>query len=150
MIEEIWMKKAIELAKEAFYDDEVPVGALIIKDNEIIAQGKNNKENSQNVLGHAEINAIIAAQNSLNTWRLENTILVSTLEPCVMCAGVIVQSRIQKVIWGASDPKGGCAGSLMNLLNYPKFNHQVDIVSGVQNETCSQLLKKFFKSKRLK
>lgn len=150
MTDEQFMKRAIELAKKAEADDEVPIGALIVdnRTEEVIATGWNQRETSQLATSHAEMMAIERANQRLGSWRLEDCTLFVTLEPCPMCAGAIVQSRLPRVVFGASDPKAGCAGTLMNLLEEPRFNHQVDVKAGILKEECSQLLTSFFKNIR--
>ncbi|WP_233879967.1 tRNA adenosine(34) deaminase TadA [Virgibacillus halodenitrificans] len=142
------MLQAIEEAKKAQTINEVPIGAVIVFKNEIIATGHNVRESSQTTLSHAELIAIEQANQIIGSWRLEDCTLYVTLEPCPMCAGAIVQSRIKRVVYGAADPKAGCAGSLMNLLKDPRFNHQVELTSGVMEKECSMLLKDFFKQLR--
>lgn len=144
------MRLAIEEAKKAQTVGEVPIGAVIVKDGEIIASGYNRRETSKDPTNHAEIVAIRRASQVLGGWRLIGCTLVVTLEPCPMCAGAIVQSRIERVVYGTDDPKAGCAGTLMNLLNEPRFNHQVDVVSGVLSSECSALLSHFFRELRKK
>lgn len=149
-MDEIFMQEAIKqamLAKEIY---EVPIGAVIVCRGEIIATGYNVRETSQSALSHAELIAIQEANAKLGSWRLADCTLYVTLEPCPMCAGAIIQSRIKRVVFGAFDPKAGCAGSLMNLLNDDRFNHQVELESGVLEEECSLLLTNFFKRLRLK
>lgn len=150
MTDEQFMKRAIELAKKAEADDEVPIGALIVdnRTEKVIATGWNQRETSQLATSHAEMMAIERANQRLGSWRLEDCTLFVTLEPCPMCAGAIVQSRLPRVVFGASDPKAGCAGTLMNLLEEPRFNHQVDVKAGILKEECSQLLTSFFKNIR--
>ena len=145
-----YMRLAIEEAKKAQTVGEVPIGAVIVKDGEIIASGYNRRETSNDPTNHAEIVAIRRASQVLGGWRLIGCTLVVTLEPCPMCAGAIVQSRIERVVYGTDDPKAGCAGTLMNLLNEPRFNHQVDVVSGVLSSECSALLSHFFRELRKK
>lgn len=144
------MLLAIEEAKKAFNKKEVPIGAIIVKDNEVIARAHNLRETSKNATSHAELIAIQDACNLLGGWRLTDCILYVTIEPCPMCAGAILQSRIKKVVIGAMDAKAGACGSILNLLNNPKFNHQTEIETGVLEEECSQLMKKFFKCLREK
>lgn len=144
------MRLAIEEAKKAQTVGEVPIGAVIVKDGEIIASGYNRRETSKDPTNHAEIVAIRRASQVLGGWRLIGCTLVVTLEPCPMCAGAIVQSRIERVVYGTDDPKAGCAGTLMNLLNEPRFNHQADVVSGVLSSECSALLSHFFRELRKK
>ncbi|HDR5039262.1 TPA: nucleoside deaminase [Bacillus anthracis] len=144
------MLLAIEEAKKAFNKKEVPIGAIIVKENEVIARAHNLRETSKNAVSHAELIAIQDACNLLGGWRLTDCTLYVTIEPCPMCAGAILQSRIKKVVIGAMDAKAGACGSILNLLNNPKFNHQTEIETGVLEEECSQLMKKFFKSLREK
>lgn len=147
---QFYMKMAIEEAKKAGDIGEVPIGAVIVKNDEIIARAHNLRESKKDPTAHAEYLAIQKASKFLNSWRLEECQLYVTLEPCVMCAGAIVMSRIPQVIYGAKDPKGGCAGSLMDLLQEPRFNHRAQVERGVMEEACSQLLTEFFKNIRKK
>ncbi len=144
------MLLAIEEAKKAFNKKEVPIGAIIVKENKVIARAHNLRETSKNAVSHAELIAIQDACNLLGGWRLTDCTLYVTIEPCPMCAGAILQSRIKKVVIGAMDVKAGACGSILNLLNNPKFNHQTEIETGVLEEECSQLMKEFFKSLREK
>lgn len=148
--DEKFMKEALEEAKKAALRNEVPIGAVIVYNDDIIARGSNIREESETTLSHAELVAIEQANKVVGSWRLEDCTLYVTLEPCVMCAGAIVQSRIKRVVYGAIDPKGGCAGTLMNLLNESRFNHQVEVTSGVLEENCRVLLQDFFKQLRKK
>ncbi len=150
MNDEYYMRLAIEEAKKAEEIGEVPIGAIIVKDGQIIARAHNLRETQQRAIAHAEVLAIDEACKAIGSWRLEETTLYVTLEPCAMCAGAIVLSRVKKVVFGASDPKGGCAGTLMNLLQEKRFNHQVEIISGVLQEECSQILSGFFRQLRMK
>lgn len=145
---EQYMTIALEYAKIAFEQEEVPVGCVIVKDNEIIATGYNQRETNQSALDHAEIIAIKEASKKLNSWRLENCTLYVTLEPCVMCAGAIIQARIKTVVFGAYDPKGGSFGSVVNLAEIKGLNHYPEIVPGVMVEESKQLLQDFFKTRR--
>ena len=149
-MDEIYMHLAIEEAQKAKSLNEVPIGAVIVYNDEIIAVGHNIRELTQTTLSHAELIAIQKANEKLGTWRLEECTLYVTLEPCQMCAGAIVQSRIKRVVFGAFDPKAGCAGTLMNLLQDHRFNHQVEVTSGVLGDECSQLLTHFFRELRMK
>ncbi|HLR08618.1 MAG TPA: tRNA adenosine(34) deaminase TadA [Bacillota bacterium] len=142
--DEIFMKEAINQAINAREHGEVPIGAVIVHDGEVIATGYNVRETRQETLSHAELIAIQQANQTIGSWRLEDCTLYVTLEPCPMCAGAIVQSRIKRVVFGAFDPKAGCAGSLMNLLEDERFNHQAEVTSGVLEQECSQLLTDFF------
>lgn len=150
MIDEKFMQAAIEEAEKASKLDEVPIGAVIVYQGEVIARGYNIRETSQTTLSHAELIAIQEANGKVGSWRLEDCTLYVTLEPCPMCAGAIVQSRIRRVVYGAADPKAGCGGTLMNLLNDERFNHQVEVTSGVLEVACSTLLTDFFKMLRKK
>ena len=145
-----YMQAAIEEAKKAQNLGEVPIGAVIVKDGEIIARGYNLRETSQLSNAHAEMIAIAKANEMVGSWRLEDCTLYVTLEPCPMCAGAIVQSRIPTVVFGAHDPKGGCCGTIYNLLDESKFNHRCELVSGVLEEECGQLLSDFFRNLRQK
>lgn len=144
------MREAIKEAKLAEENNEVPIGAVIVYEGEIIARGRNVREETEQVLSHAELLAIEQANKHLGSWRLEGCTLYVTLEPCQMCAGTIVQARIDRVVYGASDPKAGCAGTLMNLLQDERFNHQCDVTRGVLAEECGSLLSNFFKKIRKK
>lgn len=150
VLEENFMLEALEEAKKAFNKKEVPIGAVVVKDNEIIGRGHNLRETSKNPISHAEIMAIQEACKFLGGWRLTDCTLYVTIEPCPMCAGAILQSRIQKVVIGAMDPKAGACGSLVNLLNDSRFNHQTEIEQGLLQEECSLLMKEFFKALREK
>lgn len=147
---EQFMQAAIEEAKKAAALGEVPIGAVIVRDGEIVGRGYNLRETQKDPTLHAEMIAIRQASERLGGWRLIGCTLYVTLEPCPMCAGAIVQSRVEQVVFGAHDPKAGCAGTLMDLLNEPRFNHQVPIVAGVLGEECAFLLKDFFRSLRKK
>lgn len=144
------MKEAIRQAKKAYALDEVPIGCVIVYEGKIIARGYNRRNTDKNTLSHAELNAIRKASRKLGDWRLDGCTMYVTLEPCQMCAGAIVQSRIQKVIMGCRNPKAGCAGSILNLLQVPQFNHQAEIEEGVLEEQCSELIKEFFRNLREK
>lgn len=148
MQDEYFMKLAIDEAKKAEALKEVPIGAVLVLDGQVVARGYNLRETTQRSITHAEILVIDQACESLKTWRLEEATLYVTLEPCPMCAGAIIQSRVKKVVYGAKDPKAGCAGTLMNLLQDERFNHQTDVISGVLAEECGELLSTFFKRLR--
>ena len=150
MNNEKWMKEAIKQAKKAAQKDEVPIGCVIVKDDQIIARAYNKREMKQCSTAHAEILAIEKACKKLGSWRLEDCDLYVTLEPCPMCSGAIIQSRIRNVIFGAYDPKGGCMGSNMNINDVRGFNHYPDIEGGILQDECYRLLKEFFKAKRKK
>ncbi|MBN2908207.1 tRNA adenosine(34) deaminase TadA [Polycladomyces sp. WAk] len=145
---EKWMKAAIEEAEKAWKIGEVPIGAVIVRNGEIIGRGHNLRETAKDPTLHAEMIAIRQAAERLGGWRLIGCSLYVTLEPCPMCAGAIVQSRIEKVVFGASDPKAGCAGTLMNLLEDERFNHQAEVIPGVMAEQCGSLLTHFFRDLR--
>lgn len=143
-----YMQMALEEAKKARDLNEVPIGAVIEADGEIVSRGHNLRETEQNAICHAELLAIKDACDALGTWRLEDATLYVTLEPCPMCAGAIIQSRIKRVVFGAHDPKAGCAGTFMNLLQDERFNHQSEVTSGVLQEECGAILTDFFRSLR--
>jgi tRNA(adenine34) deaminase len=148
--DEFFMQLALEEAKKAEELGEVPIGAIIVRNGEIIGRGYNRREIDRDPLAHAELLAIKEASQTLGGWRLLDTTLYVTLEPCPMCAGAIVQARISRVVFGTYDPKAGCAGTLMNLLQEPRFNHQVEITSSVCETECAEILKSFFKKLRKK
>ena len=141
------MKTALSLADEAAKDDEVPVGAVIVKDGEIVSVGRNRREKGKNALCHAEIEAINSACEKLGGWRLWQCEMFVTLEPCPMCSGAIINSRIKKVTFGAYDKKAGCCGSVVNIFDLP-FNHKPEIVGGFMEEECAARLSEFFKKLR--
>ena len=143
-----FMGEALRQATRAFTADEVPVGAIIVRDGEIISRAYNQVELLKDATAHAEILAITQAEAQLGNWRLTDCTLFVTKEPCPMCAGAMVQSRIRRVVFGARDPKGGAAGGAVNLLQFPSFNHQCEIEAGIREEECVQLLKHFFLEKR--
>lgn len=147
---ESYMELAIGQAQKAFEINETPIGAIIVYNDKVIASGYNKRNITKNPLAHAEIIAINQAANYIGDWRLENCQMYVTLEPCPMCSGAIVQSRIPKVIFGAKNPKAGCAGSIINLLQIQKLNHQVEIVDGILENKCSSMMKEFFKQFRMK
>lgn len=150
-VDEKFMKQALKEAQKAFDEDEVPVGVVIVKDGKVIARAHNTKEKTQDALHHSEILAIKKACKKLQSWRLIDCDIYVTLEPCYMCAGAIVNSRINRVIFGASDPKAGCCGTLYNLVQDKRFNHRVkEVKSGVLGEECSQIISQFFAQKRIK
>ncbi len=143
-----YMKEAIKEAKKAELIDEVPIGCVIVKDDKIIARGHNQRETKQSPIGHAEIVAINKASKKLNSWRLEGCDIYVTLEPCIMCSGAIIQSRIRKVYYGAFDPKGGALGSSINVLDASNINHHPEVISGILQEECSKIISNYFKAKR--
>ena len=145
-----YMKAALAQAKKAYKLGEVPIGCVIVYEDRIIGRGYNRRNTDKTPLAHAEITAIKKAGKVMKDWRLEGCKLYVTLEPCQMCAGAIVQARIPEVIMAAENPKAGCAGSVMDILNNPDFNHQVSVKKGVMQEECSELLKEFFKELRIR
>jgi tRNA(adenine34) deaminase len=147
---EIWMRAAINEARKAEELAEVPIGAVIVKNGEIIGRGYNLRETSKDPTRHAEIIAIREASERLDAWRLLDCTLYVTLEPCPMCAGAIVQARLPRVVYAAPDPKAGCAGTLMNLLQEDRFNHRAEVISGVLQDECAAMLSGFFRSLRKK
>lgn len=149
-LDEKYMRMAIREAKKAYALDEVPIGCVIVQDNKVIARGYNRRNTDKNTLAHAEIAAIRKASKKTGDWRLEDCTMYVTLEPCQMCAGAIVQSRLGKVVIGSMNPKAGCAGSVINLLQMKEFNHQVEQVMGVLEEECSTMLSTFFQELREK
>ena len=148
--DEKYMKAAIREAKKAYKLDEVPIGCVIVQNDKIIARGYNRRNTDKNTLAHAEMSAIKKASKKTGDWRLEDCTLYVTLEPCQMCAGAIVQSRLGKVVIGSMNPKAGCAGSVINLLQMKQFNHQVEMLTGVLEEECSTMLSRFFQELREK
>ena len=147
-IDEKYMKEAIRQAKKAYAIKEVPIGCVIVFEDKIVGRGYNRRTTDKNTLAHAELIAIRKASKKLGDWRLEGCTMCVTLEPCQMCSGAIVQSRMSRVVVGCMNPKAGCAGSILNLLQMEEFNHQVDLETGVLAEDCSQMMKTFFKELR--
>ena len=148
--DESFMKQAVKQAKKAYDKLETPIGCVIVHEDKIIARGYNKRNMKKNTLAHAEILAINKASKMLGDWRLEDCTMYVTLEPCPMCAGAIVQARIQRVVIGSKNPKAGCAGSVLNLLQQDGLNHQVEITKGVLAEECSGLMTSFFRELRKK
>lgn len=148
--DEKYMKEAIRQAEKAYALEETPIGCVLVHDGKIIARGYNKRNKKKNTLAHAELIVIDKASRILGDWRLEECTMYVTLEPCPMCAGAIVQARIPKVVIGSMNPKAGCAGSVLNLLDMPGFNHRVEVVRGILEEPCSRLMSSFFKELRLK
>lgn len=142
--DEKFMNKAISYAKRAWKLGEVPIGAVIVYDGKVIGTGYNRRKTDKNTLSHAELTAIRKASKKMGDWRLEGCTMYVTLEPCQMCAGALVQSRIDRVVIGCMSPKSGCAGSVINILDMKEFNHQVEITKGVLEEKCSVMLTDFF------
>lgn len=145
-----YMKEAIKEAKKAAKIGEVPIGCVIVYENKIIARGYNKRNTKKTTLAHAELLAIQKASKALGDWRLEDCTMYVTLEPCQMCSGAIVQARIKQVVVGAMNPKAGCAGSILNILQMKEFNHQVELITGVMEEECSLVLQEFFKGLRVR
>lgn len=148
--DEKYMKEAIRQAKKAYALGEVPIGCVIVYEGKIIGRGYNRRNTDKNTLAHAEITAINKASRVIGDWRLEGCTLYVTLEPCQMCAGAIVQARIPKVVMACMNPKAGCAGSILNILDDSRFNHQVETQTGILEEECSLMLKSFFVELRKK
>lgn len=144
------MKQAIREAKKAYALGEVPIGCVIVYEGRIIGRGYNRRNTDKNTLSHAEITAIRKASKKVGDWRLEGCTLYVTLEPCQMCAGAIVQARIDEVVMGSMNPKAGCGGSILNLLEMPEFNHQVKVTRGIMEEECSRMLTEFFRELRIR
>ena len=147
---EHFMRQAITQAKKAEKLMEVPIGCVIVYEGKVIARGYNRRNTDKNTLSHAELNAIRKASKKLGDWRLEGCTLYVTLEPCQMCAGAIVQARVSEVVIGSMNPKAGCAGSILNMLEMQEFNHQVELTTGILGEECSAMMKQFFKELREK
>jgi tRNA(adenine34) deaminase len=143
-----FMEEALLEAEKAYELDEVPIGAVVVKDGRIIGRGHNLRERDKDPTLHAEMIAIRQASAVLGGWRLMDCDLYVTIEPCPMCAGAIQQARIKRLVFGARDPKAGCAGSLYNLLEDPRFNHRVEVTEGIMEDQCSQIMKDYFKQKR--
>lgn len=149
-IDEKYMREAIRQAKKAYALGEVPIGCVIVYQDKIIARGYNRRNTDKNTLAHAEITAINKASKKMKDWRLEGCTLYVTLEPCQMCAGAIVQARIDEVVMGCMNPKAGCGGSILNILEMPEFNHQVRVKRGVLEDACTDMLTTFFKELRIR
>lgn len=145
---EYYMKEALLEAQKALDTGDVPIGAVVVKDGLIIGRGYNRREAENDPTAHAEIIALRQAGLTIGSWRLTGAVLYVTVEPCPMCAGALVMSRIDRVVYGADDPKAGTAGSLLNLLQFPGFNHNVKITAGVLADECSRLIQEFFSSRR--
>lgn len=146
--DEKYMREAIKQAKKAYEINEVPIGCVIVCEDKIISRGYNRRTTDKNPLAHAEMIAIKKASKKVGDWRLEDCTMYVTLEPCQMCSGAIVQSRMKKVVVGCMNAKAGCAGSILNLLQMDEFNHRVELETGVLEEECSLLMKNFFKELR--
>ncbi len=149
-IHEKYMKAALKQAQKAYALGEVPIGCVITYEGKIIGRGYNRRNTDKNTLSHAEITAINKASKKIGDWRLEGCTLYVTLEPCQMCAGAIIQARITEVVIGSMNPKAGCGGSILNILEMPRFNHQAKVTRGVLQEECSSILTTFFKELRIR
>ncbi len=147
---EKYMREALKQAKKAYSIGEVPIGCVIVYNDQIVGRGYNRRNTDKNTLAHAEMTAINRACRKMGDWRLEGCTMYVTLEPCQMCAGATVQARLDKVVIGSMSPKAGCAGSVLNILQMKEFNHQVEIVSGVLEAECSKLLSDFFVDLRIR
>ncbi|MCM1494681.1 MAG: tRNA adenosine(34) deaminase TadA [Bacteroides sp.] len=148
--EERYMGCAITQAKKALKSEDVPIGCVIVYENRIIARGYNKRNKKKTTLAHAELDAIAKASRVLGDWRLEDCTMYVTLEPCQMCAGAIVQARIPRVVIGCMNPKAGCAGSILNLLQMREFNHQAEVIRGIREGECAELLSSFFRELRIR
>ena len=148
--DEKYMKEALKQAQKAYALGEVPIGCVIVYQDKIIGRGYNRRNTDKNTLAHAEITAINKASKKLRDWRLEGCTLYVTLEPCQMCAGAIVQARVTEVVMGSMNPKAGCGGSILNILEMPEFNHQVQVRRGILAEECTHILTTFFKELRIR
>ncbi len=148
--DEKYMKEALKEANKAYKLGEVPIGCVIVYEGKIIGRGYNRRNTDKTTLAHAEISAIKKASKIIGDWRLEGCTLYVTLEPCQMCSGAIIQARIDRVVMGSMNPKAGCAGSLLNILENDSFNHQAQVTRGVLQEECSEILVKFFKELRVR
>lgn len=149
-VQEKYMKVALKQAEKALALGEVPIGCVIVHEGKIIGRGYNRRNTDKNTLAHAEITAINKASKKIGDWRLEECTLYVTLEPCQMCAGAIVQARVTEVVMGCMNPKAGCGGSILNILEMPEFNHQVQVTRGILEEECSEILKTFFARLRIR
>ena len=150
MMNEKYMREAIKQARKAYRIGEVPIGCVIVYQDKIIGRGYNKRNTKKTTLAHAELVAIEKASKAMGDWRLEDCTMYVTLEPCQMCSGAIVQARIKKVVVGTMNPKAGCAGSILNLLQMPQFNHQVELETGVLEKECTEILQSFFKDLRVR
>lgn len=148
--QEKFMKEAIRQAKKAYLLEEVPIGCVIVHEGKIIARGYNRRNTDRNTLSHAELIAIRKAAKKLGDWRLEECTMYVTLEPCQMCAGAMMQARLTEAVIGCMNPKAGCAGSVLNILEMDGFNHKVQVTRGVLEEECSQMMSQFFRELREK
>lgn len=145
-----YMKEALKQAKKAYDLGEVPIGCVIVYQDKVIGRGYNRRNTDKNTLAHAEITAINKASKKMGDWRLEDCTLYVTLEPCQMCSGAIIQSRISTVVMGCMNPKAGCGGSILNILEMKEFNHQAEVIRGIMETECSEILQRFFKELRIR
>ena len=143
-----WMDRALEVARGCPDHDDVPIGCVVVRDDREVAAAGNERELRQDPTAHAEVLALRAAADALGTWRLDDCILIVTLEPCAMCAGAVVLARVDRVVVGAPDPKAGFTGSLGNLVRHPRLNHRAELVTGVEADACGELLRAFFRDRR--
>ncbi|NLO09723.1 MAG: nucleoside deaminase [Clostridiales bacterium] len=150
MTDEKYMREALKQAKKAYLLGEVPIGCVIVYQDKIIGRGYNRRNTNKTTLAHAELAAINKASKSMGDWRLEDCTIYITLEPCQMCSGAIVQARMKRAVIGTMNPKAGCGGSILNLLQMEEFNHQVEITTGVLRKECTQVLQTFFKELRIR
>ena len=150
MIDDKYMREALKQAKKAYHLGEVPIGCVIVYQDKIIGRGYNRRNTNKTTLAHAELAAISKASKNMGDWRLEDCTIYITLEPCQMCAGAIVQARIKRAVIGTMNPKAGCGGSILNLLQMEEFNHQVEISAGILKKECTELLQTFFKELRIR
>jgi tRNA(adenine34) deaminase len=146
--DERWMGEALHEARAAVEHDDVPIGAVVVHAGEVIGRGRNERELDQDPTAHAEILALREAAAALGSWRVLESTLYVTLEPCAMCAGAIVLSRVPRVVYGCADPKAGAAGSVLDVLAEPRLNHRPEVVGGVRSEECAELLRSFFRARR--
>lgn len=144
----IWMDRALAQARLALSHDDVPVGAVVVREGAVVAEGRNRRELDGDPTAHAEIVALRGAASALGSWRLEGCVLYVTLEPCAMCAGALVLARLPSLVYGATDPKAGAVGSLFDIPRDPRLNHRVDVVGGVSEEECGEVLRQFFRAQR--
>jgi tRNA(adenine34) deaminase len=150
MMNEKYMREALKEARKAMRIGEVPIGCVIVYQDKIIGRGYNKRNKNKTTLAHAELIAINKASKSIGDWRLEDCVMYVTLEPCQMCSGAIVQARIKKVVIGTMNPKAGCAGSILNILQMEEFNHQVELETGILEAECTDILQTFFKELRIR
>ena len=147
-IDNKFMHEALQMASVAMENGEIPIGAVIVQDDHIIGRGRNKRKECSSPLAHAEIEALNDAAKNLDNWRFDNATIYVTLEPCVMCSAALVQARIKRIVFGASDPKGGGCGSLYNIVQDKRFYHTCSVTSGVSEAPCREILQEFFKAKR--